>query len=249
MYPRRSYLLASQGGAANSGIVGTVSTLFMDQVSKLTGTVLGVGKKPTTNQSQTLAAQAAKKVTPPLTSGLPLPQTSRPQDQEDKEKKAQRLRNQETRRLLAQQRKADEDKARLDGEQKRVKEDMERRKREREETTDKRPIKLPTKKVRASEFHSVRADACSGRQRRHDEAKARGGTKEARDQAGAAKRQGTSAVGYQEAQPTRQLAGQRCIVVAAQVSTAGAVSGRLRPPACRESGPESEGAGAAGGGS
>jgi hypothetical protein len=127
----------------------------MDQVSKLTGTVLGVGKKPTTNQSQTLAAQAAKKVTPPLTSGLPLPQTSRPQDQEDKEKKAQRLRNQETRRLLAQQRKADEDKARMDGEQKRVKEDMERRKREREETTDKRPIKLPTKKVRASEFHRV----------------------------------------------------------------------------------------------
>lgn len=52
----------------------------------------------------------------------------------------------ETRRQLAQQRKADEGKARAQEEERKIKEETERRKREKEEHTDKRPLK-PTKKV------------------------------------------------------------------------------------------------------
>jgi hypothetical protein len=53
---------------------------------------------------------------------------------------------------VAAQRKADEEKARLEDEQKRAKEDMERRKREREDNTDKRPLKAPIKKVIAPQI-------------------------------------------------------------------------------------------------
>lgn len=59
----------------------------------------------------------------------------------------------EHRRQLALQRKADEEKAKAIEEERRIKEDGERRKREREEHTDKRPLKGATKKVLVNDFH------------------------------------------------------------------------------------------------
>lgn len=59
----------------------------------------------------------------------------------------------EHRRQLALQRKADEEKAKALEEERRIKEDGERRKREREEHTDKRPLKGATKKVIVDDFH------------------------------------------------------------------------------------------------
>ena len=53
----------------------------------------------------------------------------------------------ENRRLLASQRKAEEEKARALETEKKMKEEGERRKREREETTEKRTLKAPLKKV------------------------------------------------------------------------------------------------------
>jgi hypothetical protein len=61
--------------------------------------------------------------------------------QEDKDKKAARLKEMENRRQLALQRKTEEEKARAFERERRIKEDGERRKREREEHTDKRPLK------------------------------------------------------------------------------------------------------------
>ena len=54
----------------------------------------------------------------------------------------------ESRRQLAIQRKAEEEKVRIQEEERKMKEEGERRKREREEYTDKRPLKIaPGKKV------------------------------------------------------------------------------------------------------
>lgn len=57
------------------------------------------------------------------------------------------MKEMENRRQLALQRKADEEKSRLIEEEKKIKEEGERRKREREENTDKRPLKAGPKKV------------------------------------------------------------------------------------------------------
>ena len=56
------------------------------------------------------------------------------------------MKEMESRRQLAIQRKAEE-KSRVMEEEKKIKEEGERRKREREETTDKRPLKTGIKKV------------------------------------------------------------------------------------------------------
>ena len=69
---------------------------------------------------------------------------------EEQEKKATRLKEMENRRQLAMQRKADEEKARAQEEERKIKEAAERCKREREEQTDKRPLRsttAPAKKV------------------------------------------------------------------------------------------------------
>lgn len=55
----------------------------------------------------------------------------------------------EQRRQLALQRKAEEEKSRVQEEQRKIKEDTDRRKREREEYTDKKPLKGVGKKVRS----------------------------------------------------------------------------------------------------
>jgi hypothetical protein len=64
------------------------------------------------------------------------------------DKKAARLKEMENRRQMALQRKAEEEKARAMELDRRLKEEGERRKREREEHTDKRPLKSASKKVR-----------------------------------------------------------------------------------------------------
>jgi hypothetical protein len=69
------------------------------------------------------------------------------QQQEEKDKKAARMKEMENRRQLAIQRKAEEEKVRAAEQERKIKEEGERRKREREELTDKRPLKLPVKKV------------------------------------------------------------------------------------------------------
>jgi hypothetical protein len=131
-----------------SNPVASSSNFIMDGASRLMSTVFG--KKPPVKSIQ--LAVAARKVV--VRTMFRLEYLHYLQDEEEKERKAQVLRNAETRRLLAKQRKADEEKARADGEQKRAKEEQERRKRERDETTDKRPIKLPMKKVRSAVVRS-----------------------------------------------------------------------------------------------
>lgn len=65
----------------------------------------------------------------------------------------------EVRRQIAQQRKAEEEKAKLLEEERKMKDEMDRRKREREEMTDKRPIKVaPAKKVACFRAVSVPID-------------------------------------------------------------------------------------------
>lgn len=75
-------------------------------------------------------------------------------EQEEKDKKATRMKEMENRRQLAvqRQRKAEEEKSKAMEEGKKIKEDGVRRKRERDETTDKRPLKVGTKKVGISFF-------------------------------------------------------------------------------------------------
>jgi len=63
----------------------------------------------------------------------------------------------ENRRQLAMQRKAEEDKARALEEDRKIKEDNEKRKREREEHTDKRPLRNVPKKVRRKNLNIVTA--------------------------------------------------------------------------------------------
>ncbi|KAI0335309.1 hypothetical protein GY45DRAFT_901390 [Cubamyces sp. BRFM 1775] len=100
---------------------------FFGQASKLVSSVLGGGKKTKPEvKSLQLAAAAAKK------------------QQEELEKKAARLKEMENRRQLALQRKAEEEKTRALEEERKIKEEAERRKREREEHTDKRPLRSTT---------------------------------------------------------------------------------------------------------
>jgi hypothetical protein len=68
------------------------------------------------------------------------------------DKKATRLKEMESRRHLALQRKAEEEKSKVMEQERRMKEDGERRKREREEHTDKRALKSATRKVRCKEY-------------------------------------------------------------------------------------------------
>ncbi|KAL7285285.1 hypothetical protein ACG7TL_000380 [Trametes sanguinea] len=106
---------------------------FFGQATRLVTSVLGGSKKGKPEvKSLQLAAAAAKK------------------QQEELEKKAARLKEMENRRQLAMQRKAEEEKARALEEERKIKEEAERRKREREEHTDKRPLRsttAPAKKV------------------------------------------------------------------------------------------------------
>ncbi|THV04963.1 hypothetical protein K435DRAFT_714094 [Dendrothele bispora CBS 962.96] len=98
---------------------------FFGQATKLVSSVLGSGKKVKPEvKSLQLAAAAAKK------------------EQEEKEKKAAVMKNMENRRQQALQRKAEEEKTRKVEEERKIKEEAERRKREREDQTDKRPLKL-----------------------------------------------------------------------------------------------------------
>ncbi|KAJ7092716.1 hypothetical protein C8R44DRAFT_816349 [Mycena epipterygia] len=97
---------------------------FLGHASKLMNSVLGTSKKGKPEvKSLQLAAAAAKK------------------QQEEKEKKANRLKEMENRRQAALQRKADEEKAKAQDEERKLKEESERRKKDREEYTDKRPLK------------------------------------------------------------------------------------------------------------
>ena len=64
-----------------------------------------------------------------------------PQQQEEAEKKAARLKEMEARRQQALQRKADEERAKAQDEDRKLKEEAERRKKEREDATDKRVLK------------------------------------------------------------------------------------------------------------
>jgi hypothetical protein len=57
------------------------------------------------------------------------------------------MKEMESRRQFAIQRKVEEEKSKAMEEEKKIKEDGEKRKREREETTDKRPLKAGSKKV------------------------------------------------------------------------------------------------------
>ncbi|KAK7694676.1 hypothetical protein QCA50_001864 [Cerrena zonata] len=95
---------------------------FFGQASKFVSSYLGK-KKGEPVKSIQLAAAAAKK------------------QQQEADKKASRLKDMEARRQQAMQRKADEEKARAVEEERKIKEDVERRKREREEHTDKRPLR------------------------------------------------------------------------------------------------------------
>ncbi|KAF8078634.1 hypothetical protein FPV67DRAFT_1465903 [Lyophyllum atratum] len=103
-------------------------TGFLGQASKLLSSALGTSKKakPEVKKVLQMAAVAAKK--------------------KRTDKKATRLRDMENRRQLAIQRKAEEEKIRALEQERKVKEEGERRKREREETTDKRPLKMVAKK-------------------------------------------------------------------------------------------------------
>ncbi|KAG5647977.1 hypothetical protein DXG03_007011 [Asterophora parasitica] len=103
---------------------------FLGQASKLISSALGTSKKskPEVKKVLQMAAVAAKK------------------QQEENDKKAARLKEMENRRQLAIQRKAEEEKARALEQERKLKEEGERRKREREEHTDKRPLKMVVKK-------------------------------------------------------------------------------------------------------
>lgn len=124
---------------------------FFGQASRLVNSMLGGSKKskPEPVKSLQLAAAAAKKVSPRLgwRFGAVLNCMRPGQQQEEIEKKAARLKEMENRRQLAMQRKVEEDKARALEEERKFKEETERRKREREEHTDKRPLRGVVKKV------------------------------------------------------------------------------------------------------
>ncbi|KAH7883574.1 hypothetical protein F5I97DRAFT_1814551 [Phlebopus sp. FC_14] len=119
------------GSNGQSSVVSTASSSqaqvgFFSQATKLVNSMLGGPKKTKPEvKSLQLAAAAAKK------------------QQEEADKKAQRFKEMEARRQAALARKAEE-KTRVMDEEKKIREEGERRKREREENTDKKPLKLPT---------------------------------------------------------------------------------------------------------
>ncbi|KAF5385196.1 hypothetical protein D9615_001515 [Tricholomella constricta] len=115
-------MASSQSSQSHAGLLG--------QASKLLSSALGTSKKgkPEVKKVLQMAAVAAKK------------------QQEESDKKAARLKEMENRRQLAIQRKAEEEKARSLEQERKLKEEGERRKREREEHTDKRPLKVTVKK-------------------------------------------------------------------------------------------------------
>ena len=80
--------------------------------------------------------------------------------QEELEKKAARLKEMENRRQLALQRKAEEEKTRALEEERKIKEEAERRKREREEPTDKRPLRGTTTAAKKVKYILLRHDIC-----------------------------------------------------------------------------------------
>lgn len=105
------------------------------------------------------------------------------QEQEEKDKKAARMKEMENRRQLAIQRKADEEKSRAVEEEKKIREEGEKRKREREETTDKRPLKVAPKKVCPVGVHFMTAVANGSSQVEEDPTKKRKVTVEAEKKA------------------------------------------------------------------
>ncbi|KAG6842222.1 hypothetical protein C0991_000192 [Blastosporella zonata] len=114
-------LMSSQSSQSHTG--------FLGQASRIIGSALGASKKGNdVKKVLQMAAAAAKK------------------QQEENDKKAARLKDMENRRHLAMQRKAEEEKARTLEQEGKVKEEGERRKREREENTDKRTLKPGGKK-------------------------------------------------------------------------------------------------------
>ncbi|KAJ3734847.1 hypothetical protein DFJ43DRAFT_1061898 [Lentinula guzmanii] len=114
----QSSMTSTSSSQSNAGM--------FSQATKFVNNILGTSKKNRTEvKSLQLAAAAAKK------------------EQEEKDKKATVLKNMELRRQQAIQRKAEEERIKeMEGEKK-LKEEVERRKREREDQTDKRPLKIP----------------------------------------------------------------------------------------------------------
>ncbi|KAJ3513818.1 hypothetical protein NLJ89_g2733 [Agrocybe chaxingu] len=123
--PRSQSQLSMASSESSQSHVG-----FLGQASKLLSGALGTSKKkqPEVKKVLQMAAVAAKK------------------QQEEADKKAARLKEMESRRQQAMQRKAEEEKAKVLVEERKLKEESERRKREREELTDKRPLKPASKK-------------------------------------------------------------------------------------------------------
>ncbi|TFK30432.1 hypothetical protein FA15DRAFT_579640 [Coprinopsis marcescibilis] len=123
---------------------------FLTQATKLLSNALGgtTKKKPEVKKVLQMSANAAKK-----------------KQQEEADRKAARLKEMETRRQVALQRKVEEEKAKALEEKRKLKEEMERRKREREEMSDKRPLKSaqppkkeeekPTKKPESEKKPSI----------------------------------------------------------------------------------------------
>ncbi|KAJ3779224.1 hypothetical protein FB446DRAFT_711406 [Lentinula raphanica] len=121
----------SQSQSSLASTASSQSNVGMfSQATKFVNNILGTSKKNKTEvKSLQLAAAAAKK------------------EQEEKDKKATVLRNMEIRRQQAIQRKAEEERNKQQEEEKKMKEEVERRKREREDNTDKRPLKIPNNGV------------------------------------------------------------------------------------------------------
>jgi hypothetical protein len=120
---------------------------FLGQASKLVGSVLGTSKKTKTEvKSLQRAAVAAKRVRSSLV-GFISTKLTFVQQQEEMDKKTARLKEMENRRQRALQKKADEEKTRVLEMDKKLREAGERRKREREDYTDKKPLRSAADKV------------------------------------------------------------------------------------------------------
>jgi hypothetical protein len=102
-----------------------------------------------------MATAAAKKVWPMPDCDFTHTNNTAKQ-QEETDKKATRLKDMETRRQAAIQKKMEEEKQKALEEERRLREEAERRKRDREENADKKPLKTIVKKVTTlSVFRSV----------------------------------------------------------------------------------------------
>ncbi|KAF9056149.1 hypothetical protein BJ165DRAFT_1606374 [Panaeolus papilionaceus] len=123
--PRSQSQMSSASSESSQSQIG-----FFGQASKLLSSALGTAKKKQPEVKKVLqkAAEAAKK------------------QQEETDKKAARLKEMESRRQLALQRKAEEEKVKAAEEERKMKEEVERRKREREDLTDKRALKATSSK-------------------------------------------------------------------------------------------------------